>query len=63
MQKAHVHGKQLHLYDSRYDLFSASESRMSARLIPNVHQEFVMRIAFNLAAAFVSSAVIMLAVI
>jgi hypothetical protein len=29
----------------------------------SVYQEFVMRIAFNLAAAFVSSAVIMLAVI
>lgn len=28
-----------------------------------MYQEFVMRIAFNLAAAFVSSAVIMLAVI
>ncbi len=53
----------MHLYGSNYDLFPASESRMSARLIPNVHQEFVMRIAFNLAAAFVSSAVIMLAVI
>lgn len=36
---------------------------MSARQIPTVYQEFVMRIAFNLAAAFVSSAVIMLAVI
>jgi len=36
---------------------------MSARPIPSILQEFVMRIAFNLAAAFVSSAVIMLAVI
>ncbi len=53
----------MHLYDRSYDLFPASESRMSARQIPTVHQEFVMRIAFNLAAAFVSSAVIMLAVI
>ncbi|WP_430387968.1 hypothetical protein [Blastomonas fulva] len=63
MQKTQVYGKQLHLYDRSYDLFPASESRMSARQIPTVHQEFVMRIAFNLAAAFVSSAVIMLAVI
>ncbi|WP_197051885.1 hypothetical protein [Sphingomonas sp. 35-24ZXX] len=51
------------MYVSSYDLFACSESRMSARPIPSVLQEFVMRIAFNLAAAFVSSAVIMLAVI
>lgn len=59
----HVRAKQLHLYDSILDLFQLHREKDVCAANSTVHQEFVMRIAFNLAAAFVSSAVIMLAVI
>lgn len=63
MQKTQVHGKQLHLYGSSHDLFTPLRAGCLHGQFQPVLQEFVMRIAFNLAAAFVSSAVIMLAVI
>jgi len=58
----HLHGSELQLFWIGRGLFERMEQECLQGQFQN-KQEFVMRIAFNLAAAFVSSAVIILSVI